>query len=68
MSLKENFHNRHIILALLSQGRGEGSGYFGCQGNSRVGDDQRILRGLKVRFQEFWGKENLEGILLGGFI
>ena len=37
-----------------------GSGYFGCQGNSRVGDDQRILRGLKVRFQEFWGKENLE--------
>ena len=45
-----------------------GSGYFGCQGNSRVGDDQRILRGLKVRFQEFCGKENLEGILLGGFI
>ena len=32
-----------------------GVGYFGFQGNSRVGDDQRILGGLKVRFQEFWG-------------
>ena len=33
-----------------------GSGYFGFQGNSRVGDDQRILGGLKVRFQEFCGE------------
>ena len=42
-----------------------GSGYFGP---SSVGDDERILGALKIRFQDFSGKENFEGILLGGFI
>ena len=69
MSLKENCNNRHIILACLSQGRrgGRWCGEWVLRISS-VGDDQRILGGLKIRFQDFWGKENFEGILLGGFI
>ena len=34
-----------------------GRGYFGFQGNSRVGDDQRILGGLKVQFRSFGGRK-----------
>ena len=60
MSLKENYHNRHIILACLSQGRrGAWCGERVLRISS-VGDDQRILGGLKIRFQDFWGKENFE--------